>query len=87
VPTALALISFQAARERDARLFDTASQVLGEQLRLSTFKHVTFLNVMRSQRRSSGDKNRPARSVLPPGDGKDRHPHLLAVAYASHEQR
>lgn len=80
VPAGFAFLSFKAARERDARLFDTAAQVLGEQFKQATFRHVTFLNVMRNQWRTAGEQ-----SPALPGGWQSRFPHLLAVAYASHD--
>lgn len=85
VPATFAFITFKAARERDSKLFDTAAEVLGEQFKLSTFRHLTFLNVLRSQWRSLGNKSQPPRSVMPPAGWQERYPHLLAVAYASHD--
>lgn len=84
VPACFAFLSFQAARERDARLFDTAAAVLGEQLKLSTFKEVSFLNVLRNQWRFIEDQSHPGASRLPPGGWTQRHPHLLAVVYAGY---
>ena len=80
VPAAFAYLTFKAARERDAKLFDTAAEVLSEQLKLSTFRHVSFLNVLRNQWRVSGDQSR-----MPPGGWQARQPHLLAVAYVANE--
>jgi signal transduction histidine kinase len=85
VPAGLAYVSFQAARERDAQLFETAAEVLGEQFKLATFKEVTFLTALRNQWRFIEDKAHPDASRLPPAGWLQRHPHLLASAYANHE--
>ncbi|MBE2287278.1 MAG: HAMP domain-containing histidine kinase [Prosthecobacter sp.] len=85
VPAAFALISFKAARERDAKLFDTATQVLGEQLKLATYRHVSFLSLLRNQWRSVTTPVNPPDTALPPSGWSKRLPHLLAVAYASDE--
>ena len=83
VPAAFAFITFKAARERDAKLFDTAAQVLGEQLKLATFRHVSFLSLLRNQWRSVTTPANPPDNALPPAGWPKRLPHLLAVAYAS----
>ena len=36
---------FRAARERDAKLFETAAEVLSQQFKLTTYRQVAFLNV------------------------------------------
>lgn len=85
VPAAFAFIAFKAARERDAKLFDTAAQVLGEQLKLATYRHVSFLSLLRNQWRSVTTPEKPPDTALPPSGWSKRLPHLLAVAYASDE--
>jgi signal transduction histidine kinase len=85
VPVVFAYVTFRAARERDAKLAETATQVLGEQLSLSTFKHVSFLNILRNQWRYVADPAHPLRSNLPPPGWMDRFPHLRAVAFVAHE--
>ncbi|MFZ4596004.1 MAG: sensor histidine kinase [Verrucomicrobiaceae bacterium] len=85
VPVAFAFITFQSARERDTRLFDTAAEVLGAQVNLTTFRHVSFANVMRNQWRLVEDTSQPPRWALPPGGWHDRFPHMRAVAFVKHE--
>lgn len=85
VPAWFASRTFEAARERDARLYETAVEVLGEQMKLTSFKEVSFLTAMRSQWRFMEDPAHPDESRLPPSGWRQRHPHLLGVAYASHE--
>ena len=86
VPVVFAYVTFRAARERDAKLAETATQVLGEQLSLSTFKHVSFLNILRNQWRYVSDPAHPLRSHLPPPGWMDRFSHLRAVAFVMHEE-
>ena len=83
VPVAFAFLTFRSAKERDGKLFETAAEVLGQQLRISTFQPITFLNIMRNQWRGEQTPDAPE-SALPPKGWQERQPHLLAVAYASH---
>ncbi len=85
VPVLFAFVTFRAARERDARLAETATQVLGEQLNLTTFKHIAFLNVMRNQWRYVADPGHPPKASLPPPGWLDRFLHLRAVTFVKHE--
>lgn len=84
VPVGFAFTTFRAARERDAKLFQTATDVLGEQLNLSTFKHLSFLNMLRNQWRYAMDSAQPPRTPRPPAGWNERFPHLLSVAFISH---
>lgn len=85
VPAVFAFVTFHAARERDAKLFETAAQVLGEQLKLVAFRHVSFLSLLRNQWRSVATPGQPPDFALPPAGWQKRQPHFLAVAYARHE--
>jgi signal transduction histidine kinase len=85
VPAALAFLTFRSARERDQRLFESAAQVLGEQLQLSTYRAVSFLNIMRNQWRPVSNPDNPPDTALPPAGWEKRQPHLLAVAFVSRE--
>ena len=85
MPVAFAFVTFRAARERDAKLYESAAQVLGEQLKVTTFRHISFLNVMRNQWRSVVDPAHPPRTAQPPAGWMQRVPHLLAVGFASHD--
>ena len=82
VPAAVAYFTFKEARERDTKLFDTAAEVLGEQLKLSTFRPISFINGMRNQWRFLGHGEEPP---FLPGGWQQRQPYLLAIAYASHD--
>lgn len=84
VPAAVAFISFKAARERDAKLFDTATEVLVEQLKINTLRHQNFLNIMRNQWRYVPDSTHPPKGMPPPG-WETRITHLSGIAYANHE--
>ncbi len=84
VPAAVAFITFRAARERDAKLFDTATEVLVEQLKINTMRHQNFLNIMRNQWRFVPDSTHPPKGMPPPG-WETRITHLSATAYAHHE--
>jgi len=84
MPAAVAFITFKAARERDAKLFDTATEVLVEQLKINTLRHQNFLNIMRNQWRYVPDSTRPPKGMPPPG-WETRITHLRAIAYAEHE--
>ena len=83
VPVAFAFLTFRSAKERDTKLFETAAEVLGQQLRISAFRHVAFLNIMRNQWRGEPTPDAPE-IALPPKGWQALRPHLLAVAYASH---
>jgi hypothetical protein len=67
VPAAVAFINFRAARERDAKLFDTATEVLVEQFKINTLRHQNFLNIMRNQWRYVPDSTHPPKGIPPPG--------------------
>ncbi len=84
VPAAIAFVTFRAARERDARLFDTATEVLVEQLKINTLRHQNFLNIMRNQWRYLENPARPPKGI-PPSGWETRITHLRAIAYAGHE--
>lgn len=83
VPAAIAFITFKAARERDARLFDTAAEVLVEQLKINTLRHQNFLNIMRNQWRYVQDSGHPPQG-MPPKGWETRVTHLRMLAYATH---
>lgn len=84
VPAAIAFVTFRAARERDARLFDTATEVLVEQLKINTLRHQNFLNIMRNQWRYVEDSARLPKG-MPPSGWETRVTHLREVAYANHD--
>lgn len=84
VPAGFAFMTFRAARERDARLFDTAAEVLAEQLKINSLRHQNFLNIMRNQWRYVDDSAHPPKG-MPPAGWETRITHLRAVAFASHE--
>lgn len=84
VPAAVAFVTFKAARERDAKLFDTATEVLVEQLKINSLRHQNFLNIMRNQWRYVDDSAHPPKG-MPPAGWESRITRLRAVAFASHE--
>ena len=84
VPGAVAFITFKAARERDAKLFDTATEVLVEQFKINTLRHQNFLNIMRNQWRYVADPAHPPKG-MPPLSWETRITHLRAIAFANHD--
>lgn len=85
VPVWLAFASFRdAARQRDAELFDATTKLLQESVRLTTIRHLNLLNILRNQMSVAADPL--AQSVLLPlrqTEWTTRLPHWRALAYAA----
>lgn len=85
VPVWLAFASFRdAARQRDAELFDATTKLVQESVRLTTIRHLNLLNSLRNQMSVAADPLAPG--VLLPlrqTEWTTRLPNWRALAYAA----
>ncbi|MCX6856909.1 MAG: HAMP domain-containing sensor histidine kinase [Verrucomicrobia bacterium] len=84
VPVGFAFVTFRSARERDARLYESAAEVLGEQFKMANFRHINLINILRNQWRFVTDYAKPPATAQLPQGWQKRLPHLRGVAFASH---
>ena len=82
VPAWLAVVMYRDARQKDERVYDTTTQVLGEQLQTSFERHTYFPREMQNRARNLDQAALRQGQMLPVFPWQERLPHLIAMAYA-----
>lgn len=82
VPAWLAVVMYRDARQKDERVYDTTTQVLGEQLQTSFERHTYFPREMQNRARNLDQAALRHGQMLPVFPWQEQLPHLIAMAYA-----
>jgi len=84
VPVWLAFAGIrEAARQRDAEMFESTTKLVQESVRLTTIRHLNLLNILRNQMAAAGDPLAPGVLLtLRQSEWTTRLPSWRALAYA-----